>query len=74
MRDSSLIDSQTTKLLKEIEAVVTPKLWNIRNGTATEKEKQVVRECSGFRSLVLFSCLSIREIKRMWERSNLGYM
>jgi hypothetical protein len=68
------LNPQATKLLKEIEIVAAPKLWNIQHGTATEKEKQVVRECSGFRSLVLFSCLSIREIKRMWERSNLGYM
>jgi hypothetical protein len=74
VRDSSFIDSQTTKLLKEIEAVVTPKLWNIRNGTATEMEKRVVSECLGFRSLILFSCLGIRKIKRLWEKSNLRYM
>lgn len=36
------MNPQATKLLKEIEIVAAPKLWNIQHGTATEKEKQVV--------------------------------
>ena len=37
-------------LVSEINSVVVTKLYNIKNGTATEREKQVVFECLGLRN------------------------
>ncbi len=65
---------QTGKLLQEINNTIAPKLFNIQHGTASEMQKQIVSECLGFRSLILFSVLDIREIRRLWDKTNLAYM
>jgi hypothetical protein len=54
--------------------IINPKLFNIQHGTAIDMEVQIVRECMGFRSLVLFSVLDVKEIRRLWDRSNLAFM
>lgn len=64
----------TAKLVKEIEDVVAPKLFNIKNGTASEMEKCIVQECLGYLSLIKFSCLKPSVIKRCWDSTNLKYM
>lgn len=61
------------KLLHEINNVVAPKIFNINNGTASRAEKSVVKECLGFRSLILYSVMSLAEIARQWEKSGLKY-
>ena len=61
------------KLVVEINNVLAPKLFNIKQGTATERERQVASECMGFISLIKFSCLDSKEIKRLWEKSELGF-
>ena len=61
-------------LIQEISAVIVPKMFNIKNGTATKQEQMVVFEAQGFLSLLRFSCLSVREIKEIWEKSSLRYM
>jgi hypothetical protein len=61
------------KLIKEINSVLAPKLFNIKNKTATEREKSVVQECLGFLSLINHSSLSINEIKKLWDKSNLKF-
>ena len=67
-------DKAATSLLKEIEYVVAPKLFNINNGTASEMEKQIVQECLGYLSMIKYSCLKPAEIKRIWDNTNLAYM
>jgi len=57
----------------EINSVFVPKLFNIEHGTATERERQVVAECLGFISLIKFSCLPLKDIKRLWENSGLKF-
>ena len=60
-------------LVSEINSVVVTKLYNIKNGTATEREKQVVFECLGFINLLKFSVLSVKDIKNLWESSGLKF-
>jgi len=50
-------------LVSEINSVVVTKLYNIKNGTATEREKQVVFECLGFVNLLKFSVSPVKDIK-----------
>lgn len=61
------------KLIFEINAVIAPKLFNIEHKTATEREIQVVRECLGFLSLLNFSILSVKEVKKIWETSEVRF-
>ena len=61
------------KLLKEIQSVLTPKLYNIDKGTATEMELFIVKECLGFISLVKYSSLSEKDIKKLWDKSGFQY-
>lgn len=61
-------------LIAEIHSTMMPKFYNIQNNVATTKEKQIVSECQGFLSLIKFSSLSTKEIKRLWEESSLKYM
>ncbi len=73
-----MISNQTkgdrTVLLEEVNNVIRPKLFNINNGTASEREKQIVQECMGFRSLIMFSVLTTKEIRKLWDDSSLGFM
>jgi hypothetical protein len=66
-------DVLEAKLLLEIDQVINPKLFNISLGTATKLEKDIVKECFGFRSLVLYSVMSIGDIKKIWEDSGLKF-
>lgn len=60
-------------IIKEIEEVMVPKLFNIEHGSATEREIQVVKECQGFISLLRYSCLREADIKQLWDNSGLKY-
>lgn len=61
------------KILKEIEYTIAPKIWNYQHGTASEREIEIIKECLAFRSLILYSNLPIKEIKRLWENSGISY-
>jgi hypothetical protein len=61
------------KLLSEIESTVAAKLFNIQHGTATKRETQIVKECSGFISLLNHSVLTPKEVYGLWKRSGLVY-
>lgn len=61
------------KLLAEIANVAQPKLFNIEHGTATQREKQVYQECMGFLTMIRYSSLDLKEIKRIRDNSNLAY-
>jgi len=61
------------KLANEIYTVVSPKLFNVQNNTASEIEKQILKECLGFLSLIKYSSLPTRKIKEIWEYSDLRY-
>lgn len=49
------------------------RLSNINRGVGTPVDKDLLGEALGFRSLCLFSCLDDRELKRLWDNSNLEY-
>lgn len=67
------MDKATVRLIEEIEGTITPKLFNIDHGTASEREKQVVQECLGFLSIIKYSRMKTAEVKQIWDESNLGY-
>ena len=62
------------QLKQEINSVAGPKLFNIQHGTANEREWEIYEECMGFVSLIKYSVLSTRQIKEIWDRSNLVMM
>ncbi len=62
------------QLKREINSVAGPKLFNIENGTASEREWEVYQECMGFVALIKYSILSTRQIKEILDRSNLVMM
>ena len=62
------------QLKQEINSVAGPKLFNIQNGTASERDWEIYEECMGFVSLIKYSILSTRQIKEIWDRSNLVIM
>jgi len=64
----------TKKMIQEIYNTISPKLFNISNNTASEREIQVVREALAYISLLKYSCLNEAEIKQLWDESNLAYM
>lgn len=61
------------KLLKEIHSTALPKLFNIENGTASEHEIFIYKECQGFIDLIRYSVMPVNEIKRLWDSSLLAY-
>lgn len=69
-----LAKGDRTKLLEEVNSVIRPKLFNINNKTASEREVEIVKECMGFRSLIMFSALTTKEIRKLWDDTNLGFM
>ena len=63
----------TGQLLDEIQNTCGAKKFNLEHGTINEREKDVLSECLGFLSLISYSCMPIKEIKRIWDKSNLKY-
>ncbi len=61
------------KILESINNNASFRLGNIQRGTGSLMDKYLVGEALGFRSLCLFSCLTDKEIKRLWDDSNLEY-
>jgi hypothetical protein len=61
------------KLLQEIQEAMGAKLFSIQRGIASEREKQIVKECLGYVSLLNHSALTSREFYRLWEKSGLSY-
>jgi hypothetical protein len=61
------------KILTYINNNAGFRLENIQRGTATPIDKELVGEALGFRSLCLFSGLDDKELKRLWNNSNLEY-
>lgn len=59
------------KILESINNNAGTRLGNIKRGTATLMDKNLVDEALGFRSLCLFSGLDDRELKQLWDNSNL---
>ena len=67
------ISKTRIKILESINNNGGSRLFNVKNGTATELDKELLNEALGFRSLCLFSCLDDRELKKLWDESNLEY-
>lgn len=61
------------KILESINLNAGARLFNVQNNTATEKDKDLLGEALGFRSLCLFSGLDDKILKRLWDESNLEY-
>ena len=61
-------------ILQFISETIGWRVGNIKRGTATEMDKQLVNEALGFRSLCLFSCLDNKDLQKLWDDSNLEYM
>ncbi len=49
------------------------RLSNIKRGTASNADKEILGEALGFRSLCLFSNIEDADLKRAWDNSNLEY-
>jgi len=62
------------KLIMEIRNVIEPKLFNFRNKTMTRMEKQILFEALGFLNMVNYSSMDIKDIKKHWDKSSLGFM
>uniref|UniRef100_A0A6M3IVR0 Uncharacterized protein n=1 Tax=viral metagenome TaxID=1070528 RepID=A0A6M3IVR0_9ZZZZ len=61
------------KILEFINNHAGFRLGNIQRETATPKDKELLGEALGFRSLCLFSGLDDKELKRLWNNSNLEF-
>jgi len=61
------------KILEFINNHAGCRLGNIQRGTATPMDKELVGEALGFRSLCLYSGLDDKELKRLWDNSNLEF-
>lgn len=61
-------------ILQFISETIGWRVGNIKRETATQMDKDLVNEALGFRSLCLFSCLDDKELKRLWDGSNLEFM
>jgi len=62
------------KLIMEIQNVIEPKLFNFRNKTITNMESQILFEALGFMNLINYSAMDIKDIRKHWDKSNLGFM
>lgn len=72
--EGEIMNKATKKMVEEIYDAVSPKLFNINNGTANEKEIQIAKECMAYISLLKYSCMDEREVKELWDKSNLAFM
>ena len=61
------------KILEHINNNIGTRLGNIKRGTATLADKNLVEEALGFRSLCLFSGLDDKELKKLWDNSYLKF-
>ena len=61
------------KILQHINNNIGARLGNIKRGTATLSDKELVGEALGFRSLCLFGRLDDKELKRLWDNSCLEF-
>ena len=62
------------KLINEIETNIASKMFNYKNGTMTNLEKQVMFELIGFLNMIHYSKMPFEEIKKHLDNSNLLYM
>jgi hypothetical protein len=49
------------------------RLDNVNRGVGSLADKELLGEALGFRSLCLFSGLDDKELKRLWDNSNLEF-
>jgi len=61
------------KILEHINNNAGFRLSNIQRGLGTPADKDLLGEALGFRSLCLYSCLDDKELKRIWDNSNLEF-
>ena len=61
-------------ILEYINTYAGFRYGNVKRGTATQLDKNLVDEVLGFRSLCLFSGLSDEDLVELWEKSNLEFM
>ncbi len=61
------------KLLDEIQNCAGAKKFNLQHGTINGREKDILFECLGFLNMISYSCVPIKEIKRIWDNSNLAF-
>ena len=69
-----MISKTRIKILESINNNGGARLGNIQRGTASQMDKDLIGEALGFRSLCLFSRLEDKELKQLWDKSNLEYM
>jgi len=67
------ISKTRIKILEEINNNAGFRLSNVQNRTATTIDKELLGEALGFRSLCLFSGLNDKELKRLYDKSNLSF-
>jgi hypothetical protein len=61
------------KILEHINNNAGFRLGNIQRGLGAPADKDLLGEALGFRSLCLFSGLDDKELKRLWDNSNLEF-
>ena len=61
------------EILQTINEKAGWRLGNIQRGVGSSIDKELVDEALGFRSLCLFSGLDDKELKRLWDESNLNF-
>jgi hypothetical protein len=62
------------KILQHISNNIGWRIGNIQRGTASVLDKQLVDEALAFRSLCIFANLDDKQLKRLWDESNLEFM
>jgi len=68
-----ILSKTRIKILEAININGSARLFNVKNNTATEMDKNLLNEALGFRSLCLFSKLKDKELKSLWDKSGLEY-
>jgi hypothetical protein len=67
------ISKTRIKILEFINNHAGFRLDNVKRGVCSPADKDILDEALGFRSLCLFSGLDDKELKRLWDKSNLEF-
>ena len=61
------------EIIKDINNLIGFRLGNLQRGTGSLADQTLIAETLGFRSLCLFSGLDDKQLKKLWEESNLRF-
>jgi len=67
------LEIQKKKMIEEISNCVSSKIFNLKNGTIKQREKQILFEALGFLNMINYSSMPFSEIREHWEKSNLKF-